>query len=40
MELERFQRVIDINLVGTFNVIRLAAVVDAEERAASTASAA
>ena len=26
MELERFQRVIDINLVGTFNVIRLAAV--------------
>jgi NAD(P)-dependent dehydrogenase (short-subunit alcohol dehydrogenase family) len=26
MELERFQRVIDINLVGTFNVVRLAAV--------------
>ena len=26
MDIERFQRVIDINLVGTFNVVRLAAV--------------
>ena len=39
--LASFQRVIDVNLVGTFNVMRLAAQAMARERAAArTASAA